>query len=902
MSKKVLILIMMLGLVISINASAPTSKVEALGIDSKTSKQIIIREPIIFPNLNRVKVTIFSESFTGTTFPPTGWTRIQNNTGTQGGYPCYWSRFTTSPYYYSAPASAGLWWSYNYQDEWLITPPITLTGSPGGVYNLTWRTYGFRSSNYDDHYYTKISTDGGTTWTTLYDLSALTPPDSGWSSWDTPITISLNAYAGQTVKIAWHADDPPPPNGPGLWFSWMIDDIEIWYPAMNDVGIDQIVSPGNMHQPNTPMTPQAKVKNYGSANQTNFSVVCSIVNPGGLVRFTHSRTISLAAGRDTVISFNTWTPTVQEMLTVIMRTNLAGDENPANDRKTSTCNVSTSTQIVIGTATTYQRTEPLDRYYNYNTHEVIYLQSEIGAAGNITHIAYERELGPNTDPITPVDIYMCHTTEATLATGSITLPPTAPWELVYSGPFPNDAGTGWREVQLTTPFYYNNSENLRILIVKGFQQYISSTDCPQWRYTTTSPNYRTRGGRSDASQPTSLTQTYNRPNIRLTITSQPPPANDVGVLRIITPFGSHQANTPLIPRAVVKNYGTATQTNFPVACTIVGAGNVVRYQDTKIVTSLAAGETTVVTFATWTPTITEYESVFVRTLLAGDERPDNNRKSRGFLVHAFILMEGFNDVVFPPPGWDTIRVSGTSANNTWSRQTSGTNPTCTPIEGTAMARYYSFLAPAGNSSRLRSPAINLGTTPQPCTLKFYMTRDPGYPNSNDRITVQTSTDGINWTDIVTLPRPASAFAWEEQSVYLGDLSGTFYFAFLGISEYGNNIFIDDVRLKGRPLGTEENRHETSLITALSAPKPNPTTNGLAKISFTLAEPGDVNLTIYDASGRLVKTLVNTHLVKGIYNYTWNGTDENNRKVAEGIYFYTLKTADKKYTKKLVFTR
>ncbi len=887
----------MLGLAISINAATPTSKVDALGIEPKVTKQIIIREPIIFPNLNNTKTTLFSESFTSTTFPPTGWTRIQNNTGTQGGNPCYWDRFTTSPYYHTAPAGAGLWWSYNYQDEWLITPPITLTGSPGGVYNLTWWTYGYAGSTYGDHYYTKVIVGNDTS--VIYDLSTQT---GGWNYYTTPITVSLNAYAGQTIKIAFHADDPLPPTGPGLYYAWLVDDIEIWYPAANDVGIDQIVSPGSMHQPNTPMTPKAKVKNYGSANQTNFPVVCSIINPTGTVRFTDSRTISLAAGRDTIISFNTWTPTIQEMLTVIMRTNLVGDENPANDRKTSTCNISTSTQIIIGTATTYQRTEPLDRYYNYNTHEVIYLQSEIGTAGNITHIAYERELGNNTDPITPVDIYMCHTTDASLASGSVTLPPPPPWELVYSGSFPNDAGTGWREVQLTTPFYYNNSENLRILIVKGFQQYISSTDCPQWRYTTTSPTYLTRGARSDGSQPTSLTQTYNRPNIRLTMTTQPPPANDVGVLRIIAPLGAHQANTPMTPKAVVKNYGTATQTNFPVACSIVGPYKVLRYHDTKTVTSLAAGETTVVTFATWTPTITEYESIYVRTLLAGDERPENNRKSRGFLVHAFILMEGFNDVTFPPPGWDTIRVTGTSTYNYWSREVAGTNPTCTPIEGTAMARYYSYLASAGNSARLRSPAIDLGTTPQPCTLKFYMTRDPGYSSANDRITVQTSTDGINWTDIVTIPRYATAFAWEEQSVFLGNLSGVFYFGFLGISEYGNNMFIDDVRLKGRPLGVEENRPDLTSVTALSGARPNPTTNGLAKISFTLAEPGNVNLTIYDASGRLVKTLVNTHLSKGIYNFTWDGTDDTGRKVAEGIYFYTLKTADKKYTKKLVFTR
>ncbi|MCX8015673.1 MAG: T9SS type A sorting domain-containing protein, partial [candidate division WOR-3 bacterium] len=62
------------------------------------------------------------------------------------------------------------------------------------------------------------------------------------------------------------------------------------------------------------------------------------------------------------------------------------------------------------------------------------------------------------------------------------------------------------------------------------------------------------------------------------------------------------------------------------------------------------------------------------------------------------------------------------------------------------------------------------------------------------------------------------------------------------------------------------------------------------------------LKIYDASGRVVKTLVNSTLQSGVYNLTWDGRDESNRRVAEGIYFYTLETPNQKFTKKMVFTR
>jgi hypothetical protein len=41
---------------------------------------------------------------------------------------------------------------------------------------------------------------------------------------------------------------------------------------------------------------------------------------------------------------------------------------------------------------------------------------------------------------------------------------------------------------------------------------------------------------------------------------------------------------------------------------------------------------------------------------------------------------------------------------------------------------------------------------------------------------------------------------------------------------------------------------------------------------------------------------------GIYNLTWDGKNENNKKVAEGIYFYTLETPSYTATKKMVYTR
>ena len=870
---------------------------------SKTGEypSITNRKPVSNSVPISTRTNLLEESFTGTTFPPTGWTRIQTNTGISGTHPCYWARNTdlivTDPGYHTAPASAGLWWSYDHQEEWLITPSITLTGSPGGVYYLKWWYYGFCGSVNLDHYYTKISTNGGTTWTVLYDLTTQT---GGWNYWATPVEINLNAYADSTIKIAFHADDPP--TNDGLWYVWFIDDVEVGYPAANDVGVDAILSPGAYHTPNTLMTPSASVKNYGGAAQTNFQVVCSIVGPAGVFRYTNTKIVtSLAAGATTTVNFDPWTPTIQEVVTVMMKTTLAGDQNPANDRKTRVTNIAN-----------------------------VYSQDFESSNGNFVP-----------DPLTGAWEWGVPASGPSAAHSGTKL-----WATLLGGQYPISAN--WK---LTSPQYTATVNNPTLKFWHWYEMEASwdggnvkiSTNGTDWTVITPVGGYNGTANVANAGIPgeacytgTTTGNSWNEATFNLTLTSgqtfylrwhfgsdnsvnyagwyiddvlgdgfgpQPPPTNDVGVDAIIAPLSVHQVNVQMIPSATVKNYGTAVQSNFQVVCSIVGPAGVFRYTNTQTVTSLTAGATTTVNFTPWTPTIQEAVTVMMKTTLAGDQNPANDRKSRATLISDYMMLEGFNDVTFPPTGWQAIPIVGTY---NWVRNVTNTNPTCTPYEGEAMASYQCYSATSGSMARLISPAIAVGTSPKLCTLRFWMYHDPGYPGPTDlgpdSVKVEYSTNGTIFTQVAAFRRYEATAAWTEHAVYLGTFSGTIYLGFVAFSQFGNNVNIDYVRLSGRSTGIEENPNKLPTITSLNAPKPNPVTNGLAKISFTISEPTRASLKIYDASGRVIRTLVNTNLESGVYNLTWNGTDDNSNAVAEGIYFYTLTTDNNNYTKKLVFTR
>lgn len=69
-------------------------------------------------------------------------------------------------------------------------------------------------------------------------------------------------------------------------------------------------------------------------------------------------------------------------------------------------------------------------------------------------------------------------------------------------------------------------------------------------------------------------------------------------------------------------------------------------------------------------------------------------------------------------------------------------------------------------------------------------------------------------------------------------------------------------------------------------KPNPF-GTRTTISYQLASPSKVSLRIYNAAGQLVKNLDQGQKTAGLYRTAWDGTDDDGRRVASGVYLYRL---------------
>ncbi|MFQ6674745.1 MAG: LamG-like jellyroll fold domain-containing protein [Fidelibacterota bacterium] len=83
--------------------------------------------------------------------------------------------------------------------------------------------------------------------------------------------------------------------------------------------------------------------------------------------------------------------------------------------------------------------------------------------------------------------------------------------------------------------------------------------------------------------------------------------------------------------------------------------------------------------------------------------------------------------------------------------------------------------------------------------------------------------------------------------------------------------------------------------------PNPF-NPVTRIEFLVPRQEKAVLTVFDLAGRKVKTLVNDTLPAGRHRLTWDGTDEENRPVASGIYLYHLKSEGFSKARKMVFLK
>ena len=128
---------------------------------------------------------------------------------------------------------------------------------------------------------------------------------------------------------------------------------------------------------------------------------------------------------------------------------------------------------------------------------------------------------------------------------------------------------------------------------------------------------------------------------------------------------------------------------------------------------------------------------------------------------------------------------------------------------------------------------------------------------------------------------------------------------IGVQPLRHIVSVDDVK-NSRIQLTELVTYEIPAKTELLLNYPNPF-NPETWIPFRLAEDSQVSLTIYDRTGRVVRSLDVGHRPAAVYESRakaiyWDGRNDFGERVASGMYFYTLTAKDFSATRRMVILK
>ena len=161
---------------------------------------------------------------------------------------------------------------------------------------------------------------------------------------------------------------------------------------------------------------------------------------------------------------------------------------------------------------------------------------------------------------------------------------------------------------------------------------------------------------------------------------------------------------------------------------------------------------------------------------------------------------------------------------------------------------------------------------------------------------KTTDKGLTWNIVEEITSNSDYDLYFLQMVM--NLPDSPYFALS--ANYLSNTSYADVFIMGRENPTTAADEQiipsinTNAILHQNFPNPfNPQTT----ISYSLSNPSDVSLSIYNIKGELVETLINENQQVGDHSIVWDAED-----VSSGIYLYQIKTDETTETKKCVIMK
>ncbi len=157
-------------------------------------------------------------------------------------------------------------------------------------------------------------------------------------------------------------------------------------------------------------------------------------------------------------------------------------------------------------------------------------------------------------------------------------------------------------------------------------------------------------------------------------------------------------------------------------------------------------------------------------------------------------------------------------------------------------------------------------------------------------------DGVSWAPLTKLEEPTlDHFGWAvsliDEVLAVGHLGG------------GDGVVTYRLDTAECPLLVAPAPPSSAVVPAILAAHPNPF-SGSTTVTFDVTGPGLAEVAVFDATGRLVRHLVEPrNVATGRHAARWDGRDDRDRRVAPGVYVIRLETeSGVTASRRLVLTR
>lgn len=208
----------------------------------------------------------------------------------------------------------------------------------------------------------------------------------------------------------------------------------------------------------------------------------------------------------------------------------------------------------------------------------------------------------------------------------------------------------------------------------------------------------------------------------------------------------------------------------------------------------------------------------------------------------------------------------------------------------------------GNTqTRTMTLANPINISNSPVTVLSYYFRHDIEPLDNAYIQV-SSNNGTNWVSVKYYN--GQQLSWKQEVLDITDLANRStqmkirFIIVTNRSVTADGIYIDNIKIQNYQdvLTGVSNNGEIPTKFALLQNYPNPF-NPFTTIKYQIPKSGFVKLTVFDALGRVVKTLVNESKPAGNYDVTFDASN-----YSSGVYFYKIETGNFTDIKKMMLVK